>query len=562
MLGLIQGITEWLPISSSGWAMIFMMEVLDTPADVAFRMVAYLHFGTLIAVVVRFKDDIQKMLVERGVLFHFLIRSTIVTGVVGVPVYLILRDVFGKWQGDFVTGGIGILLVLMGIALYFGSGSLGNRRIEDIDRTDEIVSGAAQGLSLLPGISRSGSTLVALLLRGFHQEDALKISFLMSIPVVAGAVLGTLALDLIGGEVIPIEPKYIAVGVLTAFISGYLTIDTFLKFARGANFDMFCIVLGLMTILFSGVVKEYENELFVILAILLLWVIGTRAVMIIRPHERGTIERFGRYIKTIYPGLGLIIPFVDTCRFVDMRERTLEIPTKYMITKDNVGVTIDGIIYFEVVDECKVLYNVTRFDLAVIHIVQSSLRNLVGNMVLDELISSRDRINRELKQILDEASENWGVHITRIEIYRIVPPADVVEAMSHQMKSERTKRARIFEAEGIKLATILTAEGEKKGHILRAEGKAYCITVKAKAERYREIVVAEGEATAIRDVFGAIHKGNPTKFLLSYEYLGALRKVADGRSTKLFLPLDFTRIAGGISKKSTNGGVNEGRKKI
>ena len=562
MLGLIQGITEWLPISSSGWAMIFMMELMDISADVAFRMVAYLHFGTLLAVVVRFKDDIHETIVERGVLFHFLVRSTIVTGVVGLPIYLILRNAFGEWQGELVTGGIGLLLILMGIALYFGSGGLGKRRIKDVNRTDEILAGAAQGLSLLPGISRSGSTIVALLLRGFHQEEALKISFLMSVPAVAGAVAGSLAMDLIGGEVIPIEPKYIALGILTAFISGYLMIDTFLKLARGVNFDIFCVLLGLLTIVFSGVVKEYENELFIIIAALICWIIMSRSLMIVRPYERGVVQRLGRYIKTVHPGPGIIIPFIDTCRYVDMRERVLEIPSKEMITKDNVGVTVDGVIYFEIVDECKVLFNVARFDFAIMNVAKSALRDMVGSMVLDELIASRDRINKELSQLLDEASEKWGVNTTRVELYRIDPSADVAEAMSYQMKAERTKRARIFEAEGIKLATILKAEGDKKAHVLGAEGKAYCITVKAKAERYKKITVAQGEATAIRDVFGAIHKGKPTKFLLNYEYLSALRKVADGVSTKLFLPLDFTRIAGGIAKKSTNGARDSSRKRI
>ena len=280
-----------------------------------------------------------------------------------------------------------------------------------------------------------------------------------------------------------------------------------------------------------------------IIAILLL----IKAVQIIRPYERGVVERFGRYHRTLSSGLNYIAPGMEIVQRVDMRERVLEVPPQNLITKDNVGVTVDGVIYFEVVDECKVLYNVVKFDFAAIKLAQTSLRDLVGSMVLDEVLVSRDRINSELRHIMEEVSETWGVNTTRVEIHRIDPPRDIVEAMSRQMKAERTKRARIFEAEGIKRSTILTAEGEKQAHVLRAEAVAHAIEIEARAEKYREIAVAEGEATAIRDVFGAIHEGGPSRDLLDFKYLGTLEKIAEGKATKVFLPLEATKVLGGFA---------------
>ncbi len=270
------------------------------------------------------------------------------------------------------------------------------------------------------------------------------------------------------------------------------------------------------------------------------------AIKVVQQYELALVERFGRYRKTINPGLNFIIPFIDKVKKVDMRERVADVPPQEVITKDNVVVTVDAVVYYQATDPVKLAYNVANFILAATKLAQTNLRNVVGDLDLDEALTSRERINTELRTILDEATDVWGTRVVRVEIQRIDPPRDVADAMHRQMKAERDRRAAVTEAEGLKRAAILTAEGLKQSLILDAQGQAQAIREVADADKYQLLTVAEGEGQAIERVFGAIHTGNPTPDLIAIKYLEALVGVADGKATKLFLPLETAGILGSI----------------
>jgi regulator of protease activity HflC (stomatin/prohibitin superfamily) len=266
-----------------------------------------------------------------------------------------------------------------------------------------------------------------------------------------------------------------------------------------------------------------------------LFAFAVTSIKIIRPFERGLVERLGRYHATVPPGLRLIIPLVDRIVRVDMRENVVDVPPQDVITSDNVVVSVDAVVYYEATDPQRLIYNVGNFLLAVTKLAQTNLRNVVGDMQLDEALTSRDTINLRLRDILDDATDKWGTRVVRVEIQRIDPPPDVISAMHHQMKAERTRRAVVTEAQGAREAAITRAEGEKASAILTAEGT-----------KQSQILEAEGEATAITSVYGAIHEGRPTADLLAVKYLEALQVIADGQATKVFLPLEATALLGAL----------------
>jgi regulator of protease activity HflC (stomatin/prohibitin superfamily) len=283
---------------------------------------------------------------------------------------------------------------------------------------------------------------------------------------------------------------------------------------------------------------------FLVLLVLLAWAIT--GVRIVRPYEKGLIERLGKYQKTVDSGLHIIVPVIEKMSRVDMRENVVDVPPQEVITKDNVVVTVDAVVYYEATDPVKLLYNVANFYLAATKLAQTNLRNVVGEMQLDESLTSREKINATLRQILDDATDKWGVRVVRVELQRIEPPKDVTEAMHRQMKAERTKRALILEAEGDKQAAITRAEGSKQAAILDAEGRATAIKEIADAEKYQRIEVAKGEGQATETVFNAIHVGNPTSDLIAIKYLESLKSIANGQANKVFLPLEVSGILGSI----------------
>ncbi|MFH0947669.1 MAG: SPFH domain-containing protein [Elusimicrobiota bacterium] len=275
---------------------------------------------------------------------------------------------------------------------------------------------------------------------------------------------------------------------------------------------------------------------FVIVVVVLLFIFAKMALRIIRPFEKGLVEFLGKFNRTVGSGLAFVIPMFETIRKVDMREQVLDVPPQDVITKDNVAVTVDAIIYFKITDPFKVLYNVANFVQAAINLAQTNLRNVIGDMLLDETLTSRLKINSTLREVLDEATDAWGVKVTRVELRKIDPPADITTAMSKQMKAEREKRAVILEAEGVKQSQILQAEGFRQKQILEAEGKAGAIKTVADAEKYQ-----------IEIVYSAIHSGRPTNDLIAIKYLETLGKVADGHATKIFLPLETSGVLGSIA---------------
>jgi regulator of protease activity HflC (stomatin/prohibitin superfamily) len=313
------------------------------------------------------------------------------------------------------------------------------------------------------------------------------------------------------------------------------------------------------------------NPAAVLLAIIafFLFVYVAFGVRIVRPYQRGVVEMLGKYKATVDPGLKLIFPFVQTVRLVDMREQVIDVPPQEVITKDNVVVSVDAVVYYEPTDPQRLIYNVGNFILAITKLAQTNLRNLIGDMQLDEALTSRDSINVNLRQILDDATDKWGVRVVRVEIQRIDPPPDVMTSMHEQMKAERTRRAVVTEAEGRRTAAvttadgerqaaILAAEGQKQQQILEAEGQAEAIRQVAEAERFRQQTVAEGEAQAIRSVYEAIHEGNPDQGLIAIKYLEALQIMANGTSTKIIVPTELSGIVGalaGIAEAATTNGT-------
>ena len=275
--------------------------------------------------------------------------------------------------------------------------------------------------------------------------------------------------------------------------------------------------------------------LFIIAGALIL-VLASRSIKIVRPWQKGLIERLGKYQRTAGSGLSLILPFMERMIKVDMREQVVDVPPQGVITKDNVVVEVDAVVYFEVTDPVKVTYNVSSFYIAATKLAQTNLRNLIGDLALDESLTSREIINTKLREILDDATDKWGTKVTRVELQRIEPPDDVTEAMHRQMKSERNRRSMILEA-----------EGHKQSAILKAEGDAEAVRRVAEAEKFRKLTVAAGEAEAVSTVYKAIHEGRPTNDLIAIKYLQALEKIADGRATKIFMPLETSGVLGSIA---------------
>jgi regulator of protease activity HflC (stomatin/prohibitin superfamily) len=277
-------------------------------------------------------------------------------------------------------------------------------------------------------------------------------------------------------------------------------------------------------------------EVVLIIIAFVVFIVAATGLKIIRPWQKGLVERLGKYQRTADAGLTLIIPFMERLIKIDMREQVVDVPPQSVITKDNVVVEVDAVVYYEVTDPVKVTYNVANFYTAATKLAQTNLRNLVGDLALDESLTSREVINTKLRQILDDATDKWGTKVTRVELQRIEPPVDVTDAMHRQMKAERDRRAMILEA-----------EGQKRSAILKAEGEAEAIKKVADANKYEKLTVAKGEAEAVERVYQAIHNGRPTNDLIAIKYLEALQKIADGKATKIFLPIEASGILGSVA---------------
>lgn len=288
-------------------------------------------------------------------------------------------------------------------------------------------------------------------------------------------------------------------------------------------------------------------EAFVIFLIVLAFFAISAGVKTVPQGMEYTVERFGRYTHTLKPGLNLIIPFVDSIGAkVNMMEQVLDVPSQEVITKDNAMVTVDGVVFFQVLEASHAVYEVRSLQVAILNLVMTNIRTVMGSMDLDELLSQRDVINHRLLEVVDQATEPWGVKVTRIEIKDITPPRDLVDAMARQMKAERDKRAQILEAEGLRQAQILRAEGEKQSAVLQAEGRKEAAFRDAEA-RERQ---AEAEAKATAAVSEAIGKGNinAINYFLGQKYLDALKAIGTADNSKMvMLPVEATNILGSIA---------------
>ncbi len=260
-----------------------------------------------------------------------------------------------------------------------------------------------------------------------------------------------------------------------------------------------------------------------------------------------TVERFGRYTKTLRPGLNLIIPVIDMVGAkLNMMEQVLDVPSQEIITRDNAMVTVDGVVFFQVLDAAKAAYEVNNLTVAILNLTMTNIRTVMGSMDLDELLSKRDNINARLLDVVDDATTPWGIKVTRIEIKDISPPRDLVDAMGRQMKAEREKRAAILESEGLRQSDILKAEGQKQAVILAAEAKKEAAFREAEARER----LAEAEAKATLMVSQAIAKGNinAINYFVAQKYIDALQNIASANNQKVILmPLEASSLIGSIS---------------
>ena len=280
-------------------------------------------------------------------------------------------------------------------------------------------------------------------------------------------------------------------------------------------------------------------ELFTIVSILIAVVVVAilvRSVRVVRQQQVGVVERLGKFRRTLEPGPHLLVPVIDTVRYtMDMREAVVPFPPQGVITEDNLMVSIDSVIYYQVIDPVRAAYEAQNYIQAIEQLTMTTLRNIIGGLDLEQTLTSREEINQKLRAVLDEATGKWGIKVNRVELRSIEPPATIRDAMEKGARAERDKRAAILTAEGQRQSQILSASGDREASILRAQGERESAVLRAQADRQASMLRAEGEAQAITTTFNAIHSGKPTPSLLAYQYLRMLPNLAKGESNKVWI---------------------------
>ncbi len=280
-----------------------------------------------------------------------------------------------------------------------------------------------------------------------------------------------------------------------------------------------------------------------IIVFVLVLIVLARTIRVVPQARAGVVERFGRYSRTLSPGLTLVVPFIDRVRStIDLREQVVSFPPQPVITEDNLVVSIDSVIYFQVTDAKAATYEIANYIQAIEQLTVTTLRNVIGGLALEKTLTSRDEINGQLRGVLDDATGKWGIRVNRVELKAIDPPASIQDSMEKQMRADREKRATILQAEGARQSQILQAEGQKQSAILQAEG-----------EKQAAVLRAEGQAKAIETVFAAIHEGKPDAELLAYQYLQTLPQIAQGESNKLWIiPSELQQMVGKVAGTITD----------
>jgi regulator of protease activity HflC (stomatin/prohibitin superfamily) len=275
----------------------------------------------------------------------------------------------------------------------------------------------------------------------------------------------------------------------------------------------------------------------IIVAIIVLVTLA-RTIRIVPQARAAVVERLGRYSRTLSPGLAMVVPFVDRVRpLIDLREQVVSFPPQPVITEDNLVVSIDSVIYFQVTDAKAATYEIANYIQAIEQLTVTTLRNVIGGMALEKTLTSRDEINGQLRGVLDDATGKWGIRVNRVELKAIDPPASIQDSMEKQMRADRDKRAAILQAEGARQSQILQAEGQKQAAILQAEG-----------EKQAAVLRSEGQSKAIETVFAAIHEGKPDAELLAYQYLQTLPLIAQGESNKVWIiPSELQQVVGRVA---------------
>ena len=314
-------------------------------------------------------------------------------------------------------------------------------------------------------------------------------------------------------------------------------------------------------------ILESPTAIFLIVLVLCVIVILKKSLVIISQSETKIIERLGKYYATLKPGINLIIPFIDKAKnivalqhgryvytpTIDLREQVYDFDKQNVITKDNVQTEINALLYFQIMDPFKAVYEINNLPNAIEKLTQTTLRNIIGELELDETLTSRDTINTKLRAVLDDATNKWGIKVNRVELQDITPPQSVLQAMEKQMQAERNKRATILTSEGQKAAAILQSEGQKTARINQAEADKQTEILRAEGEAQARIRRAEAEAIAIDKITEAVGRStNPANYLIAQKYIDMLQEVASGDKTKtVYMPYEATNLMGSI------GGIKE-----
>lgn len=313
----------------------------------------------------------------------------------------------------------------------------------------------------------------------------------------------------------------------------------------------------------------------IVVIILIVIVLSLSCVKVIKQSRVGIVIRLGKFQKKADTGVHFLIPFLDQMAYViDLRENVVDFPPQPVITKDNVTMQIDTVVYFQVTDPVRYVFEISNPISAIENLTATTLRNIIGELDLDETLTSRDLINTKMRSILDEATDKWGIKVNRVELKNIMPPHDIQVAMEKQMRAERERRESILQAEGNKASSILQAEGEKQSAILRAEAKKEAMVREAEGEKESRILMAQGEAESIRqiaqakaegeaaiieNVFKAMKEADIDDNMLALKSMEALEKIADGKATKLVLPSEAVSLLGtfkGIKEVMTDDDKN------